>query len=119
VLTLSLAGYSSRITLPRWQLFRRPTQLSAAQAAGLPCVAMTAWFAVQQQASPIAKGHWVLVHSAAGGVGSMLVQMAKINGWKVLGVVGQGHKVVAVEALGADAVVEKSGLTSEQLWVQV
>ena len=49
----------------------------------------------------------------------MLVQMAKINGWKVLGVVGQGHKVAAIEALGAYAVVEKSGLTSAQLWAQV
>ena len=55
----------------------------------MPCVAMTSWFAVQQQASPIGKGKWVLVHSAAGGVGSMLVQMCKIKGWRVCAVVGR------------------------------
>ena len=42
----------------------------------------------------------VLVHSAAGGVGSMLVQMAKILGCSpVVAVVGSSHKVSACEAL--------------------
>ena len=65
---VSLFGaYSSRIVVPGHQIFIRPSTLTAHQAAALPCVAMTSWFAVQQQASPIGKGKWVLVHSAAGG----------------------------------------------------
>jgi NADPH:quinone reductase-like Zn-dependent oxidoreductase len=106
-------GYSSRVLVPRHQLFLRPATISAAAAAALPSVALTAWFAVEQQASPIAKGRWVLVHSAAGGVGSMLVQMCKIKGWRVVAVVGSAHKVEACRALGADAVIDKS---TEGLW---
>ena len=45
-------------------------------------------------------GSWVLVHSAAGGVGSMLVQLAKIAGCRVVGVVGATHKVELVKQLG-------------------
>ena len=46
-------------------------------------------------------GSWILVHSAAGGVGSMLVQMAKIAKCNVVGVVGGSHKVQVVkETLG-------------------
>jgi synaptic vesicle membrane protein VAT-1 len=109
-------AYSSKIAVPAHQLFKRPAALmSAVQAAALPSVAMTAWFAVQQQAQPIARGHWVLVHSAAGGVGSMLVQICKLKGWRVLGVVGGAHKVSACEQLGADAVVDKS---STDLWAE-
>lgn len=115
VFGVSLFGaYSSRILVPAHQLFRRPeADLSPSEAAAMPCVAMTAWFAVQQQASPIAQGRWVLVHSAAGGVGSMLVQMAKIKGWRVAAVVGSPHKVDECRRLGADEVIDKS---STELW---
>ena len=65
---------------------------------------------------PIARGSWVLVHSAAGGVGSFLVQIAKIKGWKVAGVVGQTHKVQACRDLGADVIIDKQGMSSAQLW---
>lgn len=116
VFGVSLFGaYSSRILVPAHQVFRRPEGvLSPCEAAAMPCVAMTAWFAVQQQASPIAPGRWVLVHSAAGGVGSMLVQMSKIKGWKVVAVVGSSHKVDECKRLGADAVIDKSTVTD--LW---
>ena len=108
-------GYSSRLVVPGHLAFQRPEQLSATAAGAFTCVAMTAWFAVQQQAQPIARGHWVLVHSAAGGVGSMLVQICKIKGWRVLAVVGAPHKISACHALGADAVVDKS---SQDLWAE-
>ena len=114
VVGVTLFGaYSSRVVVPRHQLFMRPAALSRQEAASLPSVAMTAWFAVRQQACPIPAGSWVLVHSAAGGVGSMLVQMCKLHGWKVCAVVGATHKVAAARKLGADTVIDKS---AEPLW---
>ena len=58
-------------------------------------------------------GDKVLVHSAAGGVGSTLVQFAKKAGCQVAGVVGSSHKVDYVKQLGADLVIDKS---KENLW---
>jgi NADPH:quinone reductase-like Zn-dependent oxidoreductase len=115
VFGVSLFGaYTSRILVPAHQVFRRPASLSASEGAALPCVAMTAWFAVRMQASPLATlGNWVLVHSAAGGVGSMLIQMCKIQGWRVVGVVGSAHKVAECKRLGADVVIDKS---ASDLW---
>jgi len=55
----------------------------------------------------------VLIHSAAGGVGSALVQIAKILNLRVVGVVGSSHKVDHVRALGADVVIDKS---KQDLW---
>jgi len=119
VFGVSLFGaYSSRILVPAHQVFQIPASLSMASAAAMPCVALTAWFAIQQQATPIRRGAWVLVHSAAGGVGSMLVQMAKIKGWQVVGIVGGGHKVAECTKLGCDVVIDKSNL-ADGLWAEV
>lgn len=106
-------AYSCRLAVPEHLLFLRPDVLTSAQAAALPAVAMTAWYAVEQLAAPIVPGGWVMVHSAAGGVGSMLVQMLKIRGAKVAGVVGASKKVDAARKLGCDAVIDKS---QSDLW---
>lgn len=108
-------AYTCRLVVPAHQVFRRPRGLTAPQAAALPAVAMTAYFAVMRQASPISPGDPVLVHSAAGGVGSMLVQMCKIQGWRVCAVVGSSHKTRACLDLGADCVIDKSRC---DLWAQ-
>lgn len=92
-------GYSQRIRVPKQQLFALPDKLDKYQAAGFPTVALTAWYAMFELARP-RPGSWVLVHSAAGGVGSMLVQLAKIAGCQVVGVVGATHKVELVKQLG-------------------
>ena len=112
-------GYSSRVVVPSHQVFLRPAHLSAMSAAAMPSVAMTAWFAVTQQAAPIRAGATVLVHSAAGGVGSMLVQLCKIHGWRVVGVVGSSHKVAECHRLGCDAVIDKSAAKGRSdIWAQ-
>jgi NADPH:quinone reductase-like Zn-dependent oxidoreductase len=100
-------GYTTQLVVNRQQVFRMPESLTPEQAAALPTVALTAWFALFQLAH-LRPGSTLLVHSAAGGVGSMLVQMGKIAGCRVIGVVGAPHKVSAVSALGADAVIDKS-----------
>lgn len=97
---VSLFGaYSERIRVPKYQIFPLPEKLDKYEAAGFITVALTAWYGMFELARPRA-GSWILVHSAVGGVGSMLVQLAKINGCHVVGVVGASHKVELVEQLG-------------------
>ncbi len=105
-------GYATEVCVPRDQVFRVPASLSVEQAAAIPAVFMTAYFAIHELAHP-RKGARVLVHSAAGGVGGCLVQISKLGGATVVGVVGAPHKVAAARDFGCDHVIDKS---TEQLW---
>ncbi|MEM7605223.1 MAG: medium chain dehydrogenase/reductase family protein [Myxococcota bacterium] len=105
-------GYASAITLPRAQIFALPEALSFEQGASLPAIFVTAHFALHSLAHP-RPGERVLVHSAAGGVGGCLVQLAKRIGCEVTGVVGRTHKVEVARAFGCDHVIDKS---RERLW---
>lgn len=105
-------GYSTHVVVDRARVFLRPSSLSFEQAAALPAVYMTAWYALFELAHP-RRGQRVLVHSAAGGVGGALVQMAKLAGCEVVAVVGATKKVEVAKALGADHVIDKS---RQDLW---
>lgn len=105
-------GYASHVVVDRAYVFDKPASLSFEQAAALPTVYMTAWYALFDLAHP-RRGAKILVHSAAGGVGSALVQMAKRAGCEVTGVVGRTAKVDVVRDLGADHVIDKS---TQDLW---
>ncbi len=105
-------GYASHIVLTPDRLFRVPENLSLEQAASIPTVFLTAWFMAQRQVHPEPGDTW-LVHSAAGGVGSAQVQLGRLAGCRVLGVVGSAHKRDACKAMGAEAVVVKS---EQDLW---
>jgi len=107
-------GYATEVTVPRAQVFALPAALGFDAGAAIPAVYLTAYFALHHLAHP-RKGDRVLVHSAAGGVGSCLVQLAKLAGCEVVGVVGSAHKVEAARALGCDHVIDKS---SEDLWAR-
>src|SRR5687767_7678641 len=85
-------GYSTHVVVPKRQLFLLPSRLEPAQAAGFPTVFLTAYYALFELAHP-RPGANILVHSAAGGVGSALVQLGRIAGCRVVGVVGGAHKV--------------------------
>jgi NADPH:quinone reductase-like Zn-dependent oxidoreductase len=105
-------GYATHVVVPRHQVFALPTRFDVFQAAGFPTVYMTAYFGLLELAHPRA-GATVLVHSAAGGVGSALLQLGRIAGCRMVGVVGSTHKVEAARAMGAEVVIDKS---SEDLW---
>ncbi len=105
-------GYASDVVVPRRQVFAMPRGFTMAQAAAFPAVHLTAYHALVELARP-RLGDTVLVHSAAGGVGSALVQIARLLGCHVVAVVGAPHKVEVARALGAHVVVDKS---SEDLW---
>jgi synaptic vesicle membrane protein VAT-1 len=113
VLALTLFnGYSTSLVVPRAQVFAIPRGLDSAQAAGIPTVFLTAWFALHELAH-VRRGEHVLIHSASGGVGSAAVQMAAHAGAQVTGVVGSAHKRELPKQLGAHHVIDKS---SEPLW---
>lgn len=105
-------GYATHVVVPRHQLFAQPARLDVFQAAGFPTVFMTAYFGLLELAHP-RPGATVLVHSAAGGVGSALLQLGRITGCRMVGVVGGSHKVEAARAMGAEVVIDKS---REELW---
>lgn len=105
-------GYASQICVPQHQVFLKPDELTMDEAAAFPSVFLTASFALFDLGNPKSDQD-ILIHSAAGGVGSALVQLGKIARCRVVGVVGRGHKVEAVKTLGADAVIDKS---SKDLW---
>lgn len=107
-------GYSSQVVVPRRQVWRKPAEATFEQAAAMPAVYMTAWFALFELAHP-RKGAKVLVHSAAGGVGGALIQLAKLRGCEVVGVVGASAKVASARQLGADHVIDKS---AGSLWTE-
>ncbi|ABF87627.1 oxidoreductase, zinc-binding dehydrogenase family [Myxococcus xanthus DK 1622] len=105
-------GYATHVTVPRHQVFTLPARLSMEQAAGFPTVFLTAYYALFELAHP-RPGANVLVHSAAGGVGGALLQLGRIAGCRMVGVVGGTHKVETARAQGAEVVIDKS---REDLW---
>jgi synaptic vesicle membrane protein VAT-1 len=105
-------GYASHLKVPVENVFPRPRHLDAAQAAALPTVFLTAWWMVHRQVHPEPGETW-LVHSAAGGVGSALLQLGRLAGCRIVGVVGAAHKRAHALAMGAEQVIDKS---SRSLW---
>jgi NADPH:quinone reductase len=100
-------AYAERLVVPRSALVRKPETLSWEQAAGLLLAGATAVHAIT--ATAIAEGETLLVHAAAGGVGSMAVQLAQARGARVIGTASPpSHDYVA--ALGAEAVAYGPGL---------
>jgi NADPH:quinone reductase-like Zn-dependent oxidoreductase len=112
--------------------------LTCSQAASLPAVSLTALYALflaghypsptsssnsnhqhhHRSVAPQFSNRSILIHSAAGGVGSLLVQMSRLLGLNpVVGVVGRSSKVDEAYRLGCHAVVDKSAYrTRSELW---
>ena len=86
--------------------FPAPEGLDDAEAAAFFISYQTGWFALHRRAH-LAPGETLLVHAAAGGVGSAAVQLGKAAGARVIGVVGGAEKAEAARALGADVVVDR------------
>ncbi len=89
------------VALPATGLVRVPEYLSFAEAATLPCAAVTAWSALRK-AGGIAAGETVLIQGT-GGVSIMALQLAKAMGARVIGTSGSDEKLERARALGLDA----------------
>jgi len=84
---------------------RMPSNLDFVQAAAVPLVLITAWEALRDRAQ-IRSGSRVLIHAAAGGVGHVALQLAKLAGAEVAATVGDTEKARFVRDLGADRIIE-------------
>ncbi len=91
-----------------------PDGLDDAEAAAFFITYQTGWFGLHRRAQ-LKAGETLLVHAAAGGVGSGAVQLGKAAGARVIGVVGGQRKAEAARALGADVVIDRR----EQDFVEV
>ena len=87
-------------------VYPAPDSLDDAEAAGFLIPYQTGWFGLHRRAQ-LRAGETLLVHAAAGGVGSAAVQLGKAAGARVIAVVGGAAKAEAARALGADVVVDR------------
>ena len=86
--------------------FPAPPGLDDAQAAGFVIAYQTGWFALHERAH-LQPGETLLVHAAAGGVGTAAVQLGRAAGARVVAVVGGEAKVEVARRCGADVVVDR------------
>jgi len=105
-------GYATHACVQEHQVLPLPRSLSPEQAAGFPAVHLTAYHALFHHCV-IRPGMRALVHSAAGGVGTALLQLLRIADVYAVGVVGASHKVAVAHQFGAGDVIDKS---TRELW---
>jgi len=96
-------GYATEALAPAAQSVHVPVGVSASAAAAVLLQGMTAHYLVCDT-FPLKPGDTALVHAAAGGVGLLLVQLAKKRGARVFATVGTDAKAQLAREAGADAV---------------
>ncbi|MEU3298534.1 MULTISPECIES: NADP-dependent oxidoreductase [unclassified Streptomyces] len=100
--------FAEYVAAPVRTLARKPRNLSFEEAAGLPLAGLTA-YQVLTQALGVGHGDTLLVHAAAGGVGSIAVQLARHFGARVIGTASE-HSHEHLRDLGAEPVTYGEGL---------
>jgi len=97
-------AYAEYAVVPAWKLVPVPAQLDSRSAAATMLQGMTAHYLVHSTYS-LKQGETALVHAAAGGVGLLLIQIAKRRGARVIGTVSTEEKARLAKAAGADEVI--------------
>lgn len=97
-------AYAEYAAVPAWKLVPVPADIPLPIATTLMLQGITAHY-LSHSAFALAPGHSCLVHAAAGGVGQLLVQLAKARGATVIATVGSPEKAEIARARGADHVV--------------
>jgi NADPH:quinone reductase len=104
--SLPSGGYAEFALMDADSVLQAPVGLDDAEAAAFFITYQTGWFGLHRRAR-LAAGETLLVHAAAGGVGSGAVQLGKAAGARVIGVAGGERKAQVARALGADVVVDR------------
>jgi NADPH2:quinone reductase len=102
--TSVLGSYAEYAAVPGERLVQVPHGVSDQQAAAVMLQGMTAHY-LSHDTFPLKRGQTALVHAAAGGVGSLLVQMAHNIGARVIGTVSTDEKAKLARQAGADEVI--------------
>ncbi|MGP3636702.1 NADPH:quinone oxidoreductase family protein [Streptomyces sp. 24-1644] len=101
-------GFAEYVVADEAALLPAPETLDDAEAAALHIGYQTGWFGLHRRAH-LQAGETLLVHAAAGGVGSAAVQLGKAAGATVIGVVGGPEKARIARDLGCDVVIDRHG----------
>jgi NADPH2:quinone reductase len=107
VAAFTVKSYAEYCQAPAPMVIPLPDFVSFEDGAAFPIQVMTAYHMLHT-ADSVRHGKTVLVHSAAGGVGLVAVQLAKLAGARVFGTVGSDAKAQLVKHAGADAVINYS-----------
>lgn len=105
VLAFAGASLASHVTVPARAVAKMPAQWSHADAATIPTVFFTVWYALVHLAR-LQPGERILIHGAAGGVGLAAIQVAKHLGAEIIASAGSPAKRDFVTLAGADHVVD-------------
>jgi NADPH2:quinone reductase len=99
-----LGSYAEYAVVPAWRLAPLPANIDARSGAALMLQGMTAHY-LTHSTYPLKKGESALVHAAAGGVGLLLIQIAKQLGATVIGTVSTEAKAKLAKDAGADHLI--------------
>jgi NADPH2:quinone reductase len=102
---LGSGGYAEKVAVPQAQMIELPPEVDYDQAAGGLLQGLTA-MALVHRCARIEPGETIVVEAAAGGTGTLAVQLAKRAGAKVIGLASSEEKRELVRSLGADATVD-------------
>jgi NADPH:quinone reductase len=108
-----LGGFADVAVAPAYMTFKLPEALDAAQGASLILNYHTAYFALKLRGR-VASGERVLVHGAAGGVGTAALQVARGLGASTIAVVSSDEKERVAREAGADEVLRSDGPWKDQ-----
>jgi NADPH:quinone reductase len=109
-----LGGFAETVVAPDWLCFPLADGLDFAQGAGLIMNYHTAYFALRLRGR-LTEGETVLVHGAAGGVGTATLQIAKGLGARTIAVVSSDEKEAVAREAGADEAVRSDGPWKDQV----
>jgi len=97
-------SYAQSAAVPTWRLVKIPPQIPKPAATALMLQGLTAHY-LSHSAYVLGPGKSCLVHAGAGGVGQLLIQLAKLRGATVFTTVGSDEKAVVARQRGADHVI--------------
>jgi len=106
------ASYAERVVVDPAKTVPIPDAVPTDVAVAVLLQGMTAHY-LAHDSYPIEAGDWVLVHAAAGGVGNLLVQIAKLRGANVIATTSTDEKAALAREAGADAIVGYEGFAAE------
>jgi NADPH:quinone reductase len=102
------ASYAEKVAADPKKLVPVPDGVSSETAAAILMQGITAHY-LASDSYPIESGDWVIVHAAAGGVGLLLTQIAKMRGARVMGTTSTDDKALLARQAGADHVLRYEG----------
>jgi NADPH2:quinone reductase len=101
---MARGSYAEYAVVPAWQLVKIPASVDFETGAAAMLQGMTAHY-LTHSTYPLKPGDSCLIHAAAGGTGSLIVQMAKMLGAHVIATVGNEEKAQQAKEAGADEVI--------------